>query len=52
MALTQYTELGDYMFEDERFETFKTWPFNEDSMCNARKVLHKFIFLCLRLYSN
>jgi hypothetical protein len=42
-ALIQHTEIGEYMLEEERAETFKAWPFNEDNTCTARKVQDKCI---------
>jgi hypothetical protein len=34
----QYMNVEDYVFQDKRLETFKEWPFNEDSSCTAHKV--------------
>jgi hypothetical protein len=34
----KYMNVDDYMFQDQRLETFNEWPFNEDSICTARKV--------------
>jgi hypothetical protein len=34
----QYMDVEDYMFQDQRLETFSEWPFNEDSPCTAREV--------------
>jgi hypothetical protein len=43
---------GGYMFEEQRLETFKEWPFNEDCLCSARKVQYEFMILACILYTN
>jgi hypothetical protein len=51
-APIQHTNVGEYTFEEQRLETFKVWPFNEDSQCNARKVQYKFdsiMSVCIRI---
>ncbi|XP_023723909.1 baculoviral IAP repeat-containing protein 5-like [Cryptotermes secundus] len=45
-VLAQYKNMKDYMFQDQRLETFSEWPFDEDSSCNAHKMAEAGFIFC------
>lgn len=42
----QYMNVEDYMFQDQRLETFKEWPFNKDSSCTVHKMAEAGFIFC------
>ncbi|XP_021918584.1 baculoviral IAP repeat-containing protein 5 isoform X2 [Zootermopsis nevadensis] len=44
--MMEVPDLATYMLEDERLGTFKSWPFNEDTSCNARKMAEAGYIFC------